>query len=347
MNTELSTLISNIKTSTNIDIDVYAETGKFSVSTKQNSNIILCTKSDFEGIYQDLTLGRTYFKMNFKNAKLIGSIKGISEIENNYAYMITKLIENAENKDAHLSRNEYLKSILLGDSNVTKIQKFMTKFNIPDSPLFVLVIQPSQKPSEVLNFLNQYANNTLDSAVLMDDMNCAFVKFIDSEMECQSATDFANFIVQSLYEETGITSKIGVGGTVKHLLEANNSYQQSATAIRMCGVFNSKGEVHSYKEYLLIKMLEDIPKFKLNEYLEILLDDEAKNIFSDSEMINTAEEFLENSLNVSETSRNIYVHRNTLMYRLDKIERSTGLNVRKFSDAVTFRLITILYKLLK
>ena len=64
-------------------------------------------------------------------------------------------------------------------------------------------------------------------------------------------------------------------------------------------------------------------------------------------MIATAEEFLEANLNVSETSRKIYLHRNTLMYRLDKIEKATGLNVRKFSDAVTFRLITILSRLVR
>ena len=62
-------------------------------------------------------------------------------------------------------------------------------------------------------------------------------------------------------------------------------------------------------------------------------------------MLGTAEEFLDNSLNVSETSRNLFMHRNTLMYRLDKIERMTGLNLRKFSDAVTFRIITILNRL--
>ena len=64
-------------------------------------------------------------------------------------------------------------------------------------------------------------------------------------------------------------------------------------------------------------------------------------------MVVTAEEFLGNSLNISETSRKLYLHRNTLMYRLDKIERLTGLNVRKFSDAVTFRLIAILSKMVK
>ncbi|MDE5897076.1 MAG: helix-turn-helix domain-containing protein, partial [Clostridia bacterium] len=66
-----------------------------------------------------------------------------------------------------------------------------------------------------------------------------------------------------------------------------------------------------------------------------------------AEMSGTAEAFLECSLNLSETSRNLFLHRNTLTYRLDKIERVTGLNIRKFSDAVTFRVITILYRLLQ
>ncbi|MBO7149420.1 MAG: helix-turn-helix domain-containing protein [Clostridia bacterium] len=98
---------------------------------------------------------------------------------------------------------------------------------------------------------------------------------------------------------------------------------------------------------MLAKMLEDMPKYKLNEYLETLMDSTAKEIFDDQEMIITAEEFLENSLNVSETSRKLYLHRNTLIYRLDKIEKATGLNIRKFSDAITFRLITILSRLVK
>jgi carbohydrate diacid regulator len=70
-------------------------------------------------------------------------------------------------------------------------------------------------------------------------------------------------------------------------------------------------------------------------------------VFEDEEMLETAEVFLQSSLNVSETSRNLYMHRNTLLYRLDKIEKSTGLNIRLFSDAVSFRVLTVLHKLLK
>ena len=70
-------------------------------------------------------------------------------------------------------------------------------------------------------------------------------------------------------------------------------------------------------------------------------------VFRDEELFSTAEVFLERDLNLSETSRTLFIHRNTLSYRLDKIERLTGLNIRKFSDAVTFRVITVLLRLIK
>lgn len=349
MDSELNTILLALKDKTGIDIGVFSETMKFSSATRRDYPIVLPSRRDFEEVFSDPATGKTYFRMTFHSARLVGFIDGTGETERNYAVLLAALIESSTSRDSALSRPEQLKSILLGDAGRPQIQKFMRKFNIPDLACFTLVLTaPGGRTSEILNFLSNYSTNSLDASLLMDDMSVAFVKFLDSENdEYQSPTDYAALVAQSLREECGVPVHIGVGGTVKHLLDVNVSYQQAATAIRMCAAFNSKGEVHSYKEYLLIKMLEDIPKFKLGEYLEILSDDGAKAIFSDSEMINTAEEFLENSLNVSETSRNLYMHRNTLMYRLDKIERATGLNIRKFSDAVTFRLITILYKLLK
>ena len=85
----------------------------------------------------------------------------------------------------------------------------------------------------------------------------------------------------------------------------------------------------------------------MEEYRAELMDASAAEVFEDEEMLNTAEEFLLSSLNVSETSRNLYMHRNTLLYRLDKIEKATGLNIRLFSDAVSFRVLSVLYQLLK
>ena len=96
-----------------------------------------------------------------------------------------------------------------------------------------------------------------------------------------------------------------------------------------------------------MKILEDIPEAKLAQYFTEITDEHCKEVFEDVEMLSTAEAFLQSSLNVRETSRNLYMHRNTLLYRLDKIEKATGLNIRQFPDAVSFRVLTVLHKLLK
>ena len=93
-------------------------------------------------------------------------------------------------------------------------------------------------------------------------------------------------------------------------------------------------------------MLEELPSAKISAYFDMLADADAKRLFADEDMMNTAEEFLNDNLNVSETARKIYMHRNTLTYRLDKIARATGLDIRNFSDAVTFRINTVLYKMI-
>ena len=201
--------------------------------------------------------------------------------------------------------------------------------------------------TEVFQILKSCAEDG-DFAVQIDEEQLVFVKLVQGEGgEYQSPIEYAEFIKQSVYEEMGIAVKIAIGSTVKSLIDLNISYGQALTAFRMYNVLGTKGDIHSYKEYVLIKMLEELPKHKLAENLQMLLDTSAKEIFSDEEMLSTAEEFLESSLNTSETSRKLYLHRNTLIYRLDKIEKATGLNIRKFSDAITFRLITILSNLVK
>ena len=138
-----------------------------------------------------------------------------------------------------------------------------------------------------------------------------------------------------------------IGGTMEGVADLATSFSQAISAQRISGAVNYRSGVHSYKEFLIVKMLEDLPKHKLSEYLETLLEPSAREIFNDKEMVNTAEEFLESSLNVSETARKLYLHRNTLNYRLDKIEKATGLNIRKISDAITFRMILIILKLVR
>ncbi len=283
----------------------------------------------------------TPFLLNDGGREIPAWIAGTGAAAEREARLVNYLLSDAEGKRPARGRRGELKNILLGEGGDWNAFRFLTKHNCADGVCFSLEVVPDRRMSEAAQHIERCLDGR-DMSVVMDDMRIAVVRFSE---EGQSAYEFGQFLSQSLYEETGIRASVGIGCEVKSFSEIALSYNQAAAAVRMSGIFHASGEVHSYREYLLVRLLEDVPRAKLAEYMEQFRIEGAAEILEDEDMAATAEEFLESSLNISETSRNLYMHRNTLMYRLDKIERLTGLNIRKFSDAVTFRVITILYKL--
>ena len=343
MVSDLKKSIQSVYQKTGVDVFLFSPEGKFLFSAAGEKPLFEARA--FTGVMQDDAAGVTFFKVLYRGAEYVCAVKGAGAVEKNYAVFLSDAIENSAGKTLNLPRSEFIRRILLGECSADDVQTYAIKYSVPESPCFALAVSSDLKAGELMSFLTQYAGEEADTAVAVTGKDCAFIKFMDEDTEYQSSADFANFLARSLLEEVGVKVRIGVGGTVRHFEEIASSYRQANTALRMSGIFNSGGEVHTYREFVLVKMLEDLPEAKLGEYLSILLDGEAKELLKDEDMVNTAEEFLENNLNVSETARNLYMHRNTLMYRLDKIERVMGLNLRKFSDAVTFRVITILNKL--
>ena len=104
-------------------------------------------------------------------------------------------------------------------------------------------------------------------------------------------------------------------------------------------------EVVAYKDFALARLLEDMNVSKTEELILALTGEGGKELIEDSELVLTGEAFLNCNLNVSETARELYLHRNTLNYRLDKIEKLTGLDIRKFGDALNFKVVVMLAKL--
>lgn len=345
MYTDIKIFADEIIEKTGVKFAVFDENGEFLTGSVSNVGKI---SADFEGIVSSSQYNATLFKMRFRSKNYIGSVAGAGKAERNYAYLISELAEKDSSKSVQLSREEFFRSVLLGEASYIQISRYAGKYGLTDKSACVMIITVEKgNVKDVLNVVSNYGGDS-DYAFIFGEDQCVVINFTEElGGEYHSSTEYAEFLVQSVYEETGIEASAAVGGTVKSASDLSTSFSQAATVKRMNKSLGSKGRVHSFKEYVLIKMLEDLPKYKLNEYLELLMDEKAREIFGDDEMTSTAEEFLENNLNVSETSRKIYLHRNTLMYRLDKIEKATGLNIRKFSDAVTFRLITILSKLVR
>ncbi len=344
--TDINVFASSISQKTGINFSVYDLSGRLVAGM---NTFFPKDSLDFESILTDSEKNLTFFNLRIRGKRHIGCLFGTGEAQKNYAYLISELAESFFGKEAGLDRAEFFRSVLIGEISYAQTARYKKKFGINDTPAFVMLVSVEGKlASDAGAILKAYVNSDSGEVVVIDESTFAIVKFVDEETGAyQSFTEYAEFLVRIVYEETGARLKITIGGTVCAVTALATSYQQALLASRMSASVGSRGSVHSFKEYLLIKMLEEMPKFKLGEYLEMLMDAEAKEIFQDKEMVETADEFLENSLNMSETSRKLYLHRNTLAYRLDKIEKATGLNIRKFSDAVTFRLITTLSKLVK
>ncbi len=307
----------------------------------------VCEKQ-FEGTTDDGC--NTFFRFLFKGVGYIGAIEGAGREEKNYALLLPAYIESFTEKEIELSKTEYLKKILRGECSSLGVYKYATKFSVRGVKCFAMVLRVPKMMKEALALIEQYGGNSLDTVVQMSENECVLVKYVDgAENEYQSSVDYAEFLVQSLKEELGIDVTAGVGSTMYDVKDIAQSYARAENSIRYADTFGgsgSRGKVYSYREFILVKMLEDISENKLAEYLADITDESSKEIFENEEMLDTAEEFLRNSLNVSETSRKLYMHRNTLLYRLDKIEKATGLNIRLFSDAVSFRVLTLIYRLL-
>ena len=305
--------------------------------------------TELDGLFSSVKNNATFFRLRFRSKNYTGVIAGSGKVEKNYAYLIAGLAEKDYSKNLSLSREEFFKAVLFGEASYYQINKFMRKFSITDRPGCVMIVTAlNGKAEDVINVLANYGADSSAFVFELDEEQCVLLKFCDEvNGEYSSVTEYAEFLSQSVYEEIGVTVFIALGGTVGTVSDLATSFSQASYVRKMSKFLGAQSGVHSFKEYMLVRMLEDLPKYKLNEYLGLLLDDKAREVFNDAEMIDTAEEFLEANLNVSETSRKIYLHRNTLMYRLDKIEKATGLNIRKFSDALTFRLITYLCKLVR
>ncbi len=349
MERELYGILTTIKDKTGIEIAVLSEDGIKDASTFSTYFPLdyTFTKTWNNDFFVDEEKDKTYFKFTFNGIKYIGGINGSSKNESNYALFIINYIESNQIKSTHLSFEELFTSIILGDTTKSRILHFMNKYSISKNICYCMLFKCDMgKNKEVCDFLRDYTVGGSDNAVIIDESTCAFVKFVDPnvETEYRSPSEYAEFIVRSLFEELGIEVSVYVGGKVNNFADIATSYKQAVATETMSSSFGIQSGVKSYKDYILVKIMEDISPNKIEEFISVLLDRNTRKVLKDKELMITGEEYLNNDLNVSETARVLYIHRNTLLYRLNKLEKTTGLDLRKFNDAMEFRLISVLGK---
>lgn len=352
MNKDIIDCITSIQEQTGLDIDMFTTKGERVASTYEakpcyDYDVSLDKLMSSQGFVFDKRQNITYFLISLGGENYIGVIMGANEVSKNYAYMVSKLLEKAhKTEEVKIKPQEILYELIEGNKELTSAQR-QGLAHFKNYLYHVLILEaPSSSCREITNYLFEILQEP-DYVIPIKSTRIAILKRSEDGGDYQSANEFAFMLMQGIEQDLSKTIYIGIGGVAKGYREVPQAYAYAQAALRIGKLIDPKNKVYSYKDYLLIKLYEDMPKEAIRQYLDMNLDEKAKEVLNDRELMETAEQFFANSLNISETARVMFMHRNTLIYRLDKIESITGLNIRRFADAMIFRTLNILYKMTK
>ena len=241
--------------------------------------------------------------------------------------------EEKHNRAAFI-KNIISDNILPGDVYVrAKELHFVT-----DEPRTVFLIRQTANSdvsaSELISRL--FPDRQHDFVLNINENDIVVVKSIRPDTEMEEIHEMAAEIEKALHEQLGIRCVIGISTEAQHLRELADRYKEAQVAIEVGRVFDGDKTIIHYESLGLGRIIYQLPTTLCEMFLnEVFKKNPIETL--DEDTIETINKFFENNLNVSETSRKLYVHRNTLVYRLEKIKKLTGLDLREFDDAIVFK----------
>jgi len=240
-------------------------------------------------------------------------------------------------------KNIIMDNILPGDIYIrAKELHFAT-----DAPRAVFLIrQVGHSDVATVDVLSaMFPDKMQDFVLSINEMDIAVVKQITGSTTSEDLEKLAVSMEDMLKNELRIKTVIGIGTVADHLRELADSYKEAQTAIEVGKVFDTEKSIMHYENLGIGRLIYQLP----TTLCEIFLSEVFKKNSIDSldqETLFTINKFFENNLNVSETSRKLFVHRNTLVYRLEKIKKLTGLDLRQFDHAIVFKVALMVRKYL-
>ena len=179
----------------------------------------------------------------------------------------------------------------------------------------------------------------------MDEKSIIVVKEVNPGDGYAEMQKIAESILQAVREKDELVH-IAYGTIVKELKEVSRSYKEARMALDVGKIFFDEKEIIAYSSLGIGRLIYQLPIPLCKMFIKEIFENKSPDDF-DEETITTINKFFENSLNVSETSRQLYIHRNTLVYRLDKLQKSTGLDLRVVEDAITFKIALMVVRYMK
>ena len=349
----LQNTIEGLKGITRIDFCVMDTDGKSLASTfSEQENYVEEVISFVESpADSQVVQGYQFFKI-FDEQRLEYVLVANGDSEGEYmlgkiaAFQIQSLLVAYKER---FDKDNFIKNLLLDNLLLVDIYNRAKKLHIDTEVrrvIFIIETKHEKDTNALDNVRNLLGNRTRDFVTAVDEKNIIVVKELEPNDGHTELEKIAENMYTLLKEDGEEDVLIAYGTVVNDIKEVSKSYKEAKLALDVGKIFFSERSVIAYSALGIGRLIYQLPIPLCKMFIREIFEGKSPDDF-DEETLTTINKFFENNLNVSETSRQLYIHRNTLVYRLDKLQKSTGLDLRVFEDAITFKIALMVVKYMK
>ena len=349
----LQNTIDGLKTITRIDMCVLDVDGKVLATTSPDASGYEESVSTFAKSPADSQVisGHQFFKVYDDNQLeyillVMGGSDDVYIIGKLATFQIQNLMVAYKER---FDKDNFIKNLLLDNLLLVDIYNRAKKLHIDSEAkrVVLLVETQTEKDNTALETVRTlFATRTRDFITAVDEKNIIIVKEVKQSETYKDIEQTAFVILDTLNTEAMSRVKVAFGTIISSLKDVSKSYKEAKMALDVGKIFYSDKNVVAYSNLGIGRLIYQLPIPLCKMFIREIFGDMSPDDF-DEETLATINKFFENSLNVSETSRQLFIHRNTLVYRLDKIQKITGLDLRVFEDAITFKIALMVVKYMK
>lgn len=239
-----------------------------------------------------------------------------------------------------MDKNRFIQNLILDNMLLVDIYNQAKKMRIPvEQRRAVFMIEPKNESDNLVleTMRGLYATGSKDFVTAVDEKHIILVKALEMTEDYPALNHIARVLVDTLNMEAMVDVRIAFSTIVDELKDVSRSYKEAQMALEVGRVFYTDKNILAYNELGIGRLIHQLPPSLCEMFLKEVFEYERAQQFEEEELT-TVFTFFDNNLNISETARQLYIHRNTLVYRLEKIQKKTGLDVRVFEDALTFKI---------
>ena len=246
-------------------------------------------------------------------------------------------------------KNVFMQNLLL--DRYSQVEAFNKAAKLHISPsvrraVFLVETKQHKDESALATIRNIFSARTRDFITALDDSGIIVVRELQNTESYEELDGIACMLVDMLNTEAMTSAWVSYSNVADDIMELSDAYKEARTALEVGKIFYAEKNVFGYNQLGIGRLIYQLPTQVCDMFVNEIFGDESLESIDD-ETLNIIRTFFENNLNLSETSRQLYVHRNTLVYRFEKLQKRFGLDVRTFEDALAFKLAMMVSDYLK